>query len=528
MTTKITVSSDVRFGKESRLLVVPVYPPAKKAKPQSGKGKAPSKPGWTRFDPSVTECLKALDHDSHGAVLAAVTHHDFSPGAGKRLDVLLDDAPHLLRLSGLSAAAPKGLEEWRKVGGDLIQHAKRLKVQRADIDLHHVPTDQLTAIVQAVVEGLRLGAYEFTTFKGKRPTAAVALSGVSIVVPAKQRKAVELAIQTAEVIAQAVAKTRDLTNTPPSDLRPKALLQHARQIASSSRGRVSIKSFNRAQLKRMGAGALLGVARGSDAEPFLLHLAYRPKKRTKDSKRIVLIGKGVTFDSGGLSIKTGKGMEDMKCDMAGAACVISTIEALAALSRVAPCIHEVHALVPTTENMINGESMKPGDVLRAMNGKTIEVLNTDAEGRLILADALSYAERLKGDLIVDLATLTGACVVALGSDYAGLFSTSDSWTEVIQRSAARVGERLWRLPLADEYRPQLESDVADLRNIGTGGPGAILGALFLKEFVPGGTPWIHLDIAGPAFGPRSNEYLKRGSTGFGVLTLVDMLLSSAS
>lgn len=527
MSVKMSVIARVHFGKESQLLIVPAAPAAAAAKLRKTKPASKALSGWQTFDSSSAAALKALDHDTHGAILSAVRHHDYHPAAGKRLDVLLDDRPHLLRIAGLSERNPKQLDEWRKLGGDAIQHAKRSKVQRAVIDLQHLDAEQFGAAVGSITEGVRLGEYEFTLFKGKKAPAPVSLREVEFVVPAKHRRTALEAIEAAEISARAVSRTRDLVNTPPSDLQPKQLLQRAREIATASRGRIKLRSFNRAQLRRMGAGGILGVSRGSDAEPFLLHLTYKPRKRTKQSQTVVLVGKGVTFDSGGLSIKTGKGMEDMKCDMAGAACVLSTLGALADLSRIRPCIHEVHVLVPTTENMINGASIKPGDVFRAMNGKTVEVLNTDAEGRLILADALSYAARLKADLIVDLATLTGACVVALGGEYAGVFSNSDQWVERIQQSAKRAGERMWRMPLAEEYRPQLESDVADLRNIGTGGPGAILASLFLREFVPAGVPWIHLDIAGPAFGAKGHEYYRRGGTGYGVLTLLDLLGNSA-
>jgi leucyl aminopeptidase len=304
---------------------------------------------------------------------------------------------------------------------------------------------------------------------------------------------------------------------------PDELLSRARKVIAGKRGRVRLKAFGRSALRRMKAFSLLGVARGSDAEPYLIHLEYRPQKRSKGQKVITLVGKGITFDSGGLSIKTGKGMEDMKCDMAGAACVLSVLRAILNLPPSEQPKHEIHILIPTAENMINGDSLKPGDVISAMNGKTIEVLNTDAEGRLILADALSYSKKLKSDLIIDLATLTGACIVALGPDYAGMFSNDRAIEQKLLRAGELSGEHLWPLPLATEYRGQMESDVADIKNIGNGGPGAILGALFLKEFVPEKTPWVHLVIAGPAFSSRSNEYIKRGGTGFGVLTLMRLL-----
>jgi leucyl aminopeptidase len=219
-------------------------------------------------------------------------------------------------------------------------------------------------------------------------------------------------------------------------------------------------------------------------------------------------------------------MEDMKCDMAGAAAVISTAQALLALRNDLDLKHEVHIIAPITENMINGRATKPGDVLRTISGRTIEVLNTDAEGRLILADALAYAEKkIKSDVIIDLATLTGACIVAIGDRFSGIFSDSEEQIKKLMRAGSIAGEKLWQLPLAAEYRPQMDSDVADIKNIGNGGPGATIGALFLKDFVPKNTEWVHIDIAGPAFVTYSGDYHKKGATGVGVRTLLEYLFN---
>jgi leucyl aminopeptidase len=325
--------------------------------------------------------------------------------------------------------------------------------------------------------------------------------------------------------SDAVVFCRDLVNRPPSDLHPADLVKTAKKIASRRGSRITLKVFGRNKLKAMGANGILTVARGSAIEPFLIHATYKPAKTSRNTKRIVLVGKGVTFDSGGLSIKTGKGMEDMKCDMAGAAAVISVLKAITDAPPAARPEHEIHVLVPTVENLINENSVKPGDVFYALNGKSVEVLNTDAEGRLILADALSYSERLKPDLMVDLATLTGACVAALGSDYAGLFSTDSKLEAELIAAGKSSGDLVWPLPLAPEYRFAINSSVADIQNIGPGGPGAITAALFLKEFVPAKTHWAHLDIAGPAFVTRGNEVVRPGGTGFGVRLLLKLLSS---
>lgn len=475
--------------------------------------------------------LAALDDELPVLVETAAATQGFRPASGKRFELpyLGGRALRHVRLSFVDRDAAQGaskLDEWRKAGGDALGSAIRRKARELSIVVRDIDGAHAADALQALLEGVHLAAYEFRSFKGTgsaKREPKVLPKEVTVHVPTG-RADLKRGAGRAAIVAEAVAFARDLVNTPPSDLPPRALVQHAKRIASGSRGAVSVKVFGKAELTRMGAGALLGVGRGSDEPPFLIHLSYRPKKAARGSAATTIIGKGVTFDSGGLSIKSGKGMEDMKCDMAGAAAVLATMRAIASLPPNERPPFEVHGVIPATENMVSGRSIKPGDVLRALDGKTIEVLNTDAEGRLILADALSYASRWKSDVIIDLATLTGACVVALGNDYAGLFATDDALSEELTRRGTESGERLWRLPLAAEYREQLQSEVADLRNIGTGGPGAILGALFLKEFVPADTKWAHLDIAGPAYVSRGNDYTGKGGTGFGVRTLLSYLV----
>jgi leucyl aminopeptidase len=262
-------------------------------------------------------------------------------------------------------------------------------------------------------------------------------------------------------------------------------------------------------------GGLLGVGAGSERPPRFLRLAYEPRGA---KVTLALVGKGVVFDSGGLSIKTAGGMETMKTDMSGAAAVIAAMSALRDLD----VNTRVLGYVPLVENMPSGNAMRPGDVLRMRNGKTVEVLNTDAEGRLILADALSLASEEKPDAIIDIATLTGAVTVALGEKIAGLMGTDDGWSEQVRAAADRVGERAWPLPLPDDYRKLLDSEVADLRNIGTGGgAGSITAGLFLREFVDG-APWVHLDVAGTARAGADDGYVSRGGTGYGVRTFIEL------
>ena len=314
----------------------------------------------------------------------------------------------------------------------------------------------------------------------------------------------------------AVIWARDLVNEPPITLTPSVFADEARQVAKDSK--LQIEVLGPKEMKKLKMGMLLGVAQGSAEEPRLIHLTYRPAKVTKKTPQIALIGKGLTFDSGGLSLKPAKSMEDMKCDMSGAAAVLGAMRVFGALK---PKVI-VHGFIGATENMPGGRAIRPGDILKSMNGKTVEVLNTDAEGRLVLGDVIEYAKTLKVDEMIDLATLTGACMVALGRTTAGYFSNDESMAARFDLAAKRAGEDVWRLPLNDKMVELLRSPVADLRNIGDAYGGAITAALFLREFV-GETPWTHVDIAGPAFvegkGPAA------GGTGYGVMTLVEYVMA---
>ncbi len=322
----------------------------------------------------------------------------------------------------------------------------------------------------------------------------------------------------AELAAEATCFARDLINEPANHVTATALAEAARAIAREAGLRVRV--FDRAACEKMGMGAFLGVNRGSVEPPQFIHLAYVPRGTAR--RRIALIGKGITFDSGGLDLKTAEGMERMKGDMSGAAAVLGVLKVL---PRIRPPV-EVHGLVAATDNMPSGSATKPGDVLRAMSGKTIEVNNTDAEGRLTLADAIAYArQEVKPDEIVDIATLTGAVSVALGSLCAGSMSNDAALQRRVLAAGERVGERLWPLPLIEEYREGLRSEVADLRNTGPRPGGAITAGLFIREFA-GNTPWVHLDIAGAAFTDKDLPYAPKGGVGFGARTLLEFVLAA--
>ncbi len=377
-------------------------------------------------------------------------------------------------------------------------------------------------MAEAVALGAAMAGYRYETYRtGERPARlgrlVVATESPSEVIPAAE------GVARGSRIADSVSLARDLVNQPPSSLTPWKFAElFVRRFRDVSQLTVEVWDAERIAAERLGG--VLGVARGSSQPPRLVVVEYRPDRPMEVRGRVphvALVGKGITFDSGGLSLKTASGMETMKTDMAGAAAVLCAVDALAALGAGL----RVTAITPLTENMPGGEATKPGDVLTTRNGKTIEVLNTDAEGRLVLADALALAAEARPDAIVDLATLTGAAVVALGGDIAGLFGNDERLVAEVRAAGERAGEPSWPLPLPDDYRSHIDSEVADMKNVGRAGKaGSIAAAMLLREFV-GAVPWAHLDIAGPARSDEQVRYLAKGGTGFGVRTLVELLTS---
>jgi leucyl aminopeptidase len=362
---------------------------------------------------------------------------------------------------------------------------------------------------QAVVEGIALGAYQFLEYK--RDPKPTTLTSAALV--GDDSTSTRNAIARGSTIADAVTWARNQVNQPAEAKPPSEMADEARRLL---RGRgVTVEVLDVPQLERQKLGGVLGVGRGSDQTPRFLKLTYAPSGAR--GRPLAFVGKGVVFDSGGLSLKTGAGMETMKCDMSGAAAVIGAMSALQALGIKT----RVTGYVPLVENMPSGNAIRPGDVLRIRNGKTVEVLNTDAEGRLILADALSLASEDKVAAAVDVATLTGACVTALGEKIAGLMGNDEAWLDQVKAAADRAGERVWPLPLPADYRRGIDSPVADMKNVGPREGGTLTAGLFLQEFVDG-VPWAHLDIAGPAFIGDEDGYMPRGGTGFGVRTLLEL------
>jgi leucyl aminopeptidase len=357
--------------------------------------------------------------------------------------------------------------------------------------------------------------YTFDHFKSKK-NEFDKIDGLHIIpLAGETEEELEQRLNTVRMLRTSIQLTRDLANRPANDLTPEALAISAKEMCDDVSGlRITVLGVKDLQKEKMGG--ILGVAQGSVEEPRLIVLEHRPKK---PKKSVVIVGKGVTFDTGGISIKPAKGMEAMKYDMCGAATVIGVMRAVAEMELPL----KVVGLVPTAENMPSGTAIKPGDIITTASGKTVEVDNTDAEGRLLLADALHYADRFNPDIIIDFATLTGACVVALGHETAGIMGNDDDLINVIRKIGEHVGERVWQLPLYDEYLSYLKSDWADLKNTGSRWGGVVTAGKFLEQFVPDKVSWAHVDVAGVAYHEKEHNGLPKGASGFGVVLTVGLL-----
>ncbi len=365
--------------------------------------------------------------------------------------------------------------------------------------------------IQTFIEGVLLGNYSFDKYK----TDKKKLKKIEVNFSGSNTTKIKNVIKTTENLLKAVYFARNLSNEPAITLTPAELVKITKR--ELSKVGVSVTAFNKTELKKRKMNAILAVAEGSTNPPFLLKMHYKPKGKV--SKRIALVGKGVTYDSGGYSIKPTDGMIDMNADMAGASAVIGIIYA-AALNKLPV---EILAYVPAVENMISGGAYKPGDVISTASGKTIEIKNTDAEGRLVLADALEFASKQKPDEIIDFATLTGAIVVAIGEFTSGLFTKDDKIAEAITTSGNKTFERVWRMPFWDDFRNQIDSDIADISNLGPRWGGSITAAKFLEEFVDKKIPYIHIDLAGPALKHKFRSYTEKSHTGYGVRLMFEYL-----
>jgi leucyl aminopeptidase len=460
--------------------------------------------------------LRSLDRRLRGKLSERIKKSKFTGAEGSSLvydtaGVL--PASHLL-LAGLGKTNDVDSDTWRKAGGRAWREASTIGAE--EIAFFFAPDKDPEDAAGAVVEGAMLASYRFNKYRSNTQSAATVKNLMLFRPGLKRSPGLERTVRTAEQIIPGVFLARDLVNEPPSVTTARFLGEQTK-LHCSGRG-LSVEVWGKKKIEAMQLAGLLAVNRGSLEEPRFIKIHYQPAGKAR--KKVALIGKGITFDSGGLSLKPAKSMETMKLDMAGGAAVIGTMSRLAHLG---PDV-EVTGYIPATDNLPGGNAQKPGDVIRYLNGKTIEVLNTDAEGRLILADALALAAKQKPDYMINLATLTGACMVALGSGIAGIFSNDQTLADNVMRCARGAGEKLWQLPLVKEYREALKSSVADMKNVAGPHGGAITAALILQEFVDN-VPWAHLDIAGPAFTEADNPICAKGGTGFGVRTLLRFLLT---
>ncbi len=434
---------------------------------------------------------------------------------------LLGVAARSVMLLGVGPRAEVGPDALRRaIGRVATQLAKRQSVATT---LPQAAGRAAEDAVQATAEGLLLGSYRFTQYKsgkGGEPPERPALKRVTAIGGSRwDQRVMRSALERARIVSEAVAWARDLVNTPAIDCTPAFLAKQARAMAEETG--LECRIWTEAELKKGGFGGILGVGAGSANPPRMIELRYRGAGAREAP--IGLSGKGISFDSGGLSLKSADSMEWMKADMGGAASILATMRAIAELK---PRVNVI-AAIPSAENMPGGSAIRPGDVLRHRNGKTSEVLNTDAEGRLVLADALSYLVEQKPRAILDTATLTGACMIALGEEIFGVMGNDRGVIRDVIAAGEQVGEQGWELPLWKGYRRLIDSEIADIKNVGKRYGGAITAAWFLAEFV-GDVPWAHLDIAGPAFAEKAGDYWPKGGTGVPVRTLVRYVLSQAS
>jgi leucyl aminopeptidase len=458
--------------------------------------------------------LASLNQSVQGILQEAIEEAEFKGKVGSSVTTRVGTGAGIkkLILVGLGKNENVKIDRFRRAAAVIARAAKKEKCETLGINLPSAGQDA-ALLAQAITEGLLLALHEDKRFKSEPEESKKKLQAVHLIGLAGQ----DAGIAKAQSIVEGVILARELVAAPANVVTPAKLAETAQEIATQYG--MELKILEQAECEALGMGAFLGVSQASVLPPKFIHLTYKPAGTPR--RKLAIIGKGVTFDSGGLNIKgVGSGIETMKMDMGGAAATFGAAKVIGALK---PDV-EVHFISAAAENMISGTAIHPGDVLTASNGKTIEVNNTDAEGRLTLADALVYAEKLGVDAIVDLATLTGACIIALGDDISGLWSPQQELADGILAAAETAGEKFWQMPMEEKYFEGLKSPIADMKNTGPRGGGSITAALFLKQFIKD-VAWAHLDVAGPVWSDKENGVNNAGATGHPVRTLVNWVLS---
>lgn len=447
--------------------------------------------------------------------------NDFKGKFGQKMLLRLPERDFALRqilFVGLGEREEFDLERHRELSAQITCYIRDLGIKSFGLEVFKDPAD--AERVKATVEEIGLSLYQFRAYK-KTPEDSEDIEKINLLV--EQTKETKKAFNQGKVLLENVCLTRDLVNEPANVMTPRELSMRAREIAHNSQEKITVEIFNKEELASLGMKLVLAVGQGSQNEPCLIKMEYKPRRMRNPKAPYVLVGKAVCFDSGGLDIKSADSMNDMKGDMAGGAAVICTLKTIAELNLP----FWVVGLIPVVENLPSGTSYKPGDIIKAYNGKTIEIGNTDAEGRLILFDTMAYAkEKYHPLLVVDIATLTGACMIALGYHFAGIMGNHPEFIERFKSAGDESGERVWELPLDKKFLKDMESKIADLNNAGPRWGGAINAACFLQEAVGKDQPWIHIDCAGPAYlGRGGSSYRPGGATGFGVRLLTQFFLN---
>ena len=466
--------------------------------------------GIAEGETELTGDLATLDEKLGGTISELIADEEFEGKAGTTAISRVGgkNPVRKIALVGLGKQEDLKLDSWRSAAAAIARLAKKEKTLGISL-----PNGSVSAadVAQAMTEAIILALHEDNRFKSEPESKAPKLETIDLIGLSGQDKA----IAKAKTIADGVILARELVNAPANEVTPVTMAETAQQLAKDYGLEIKILEQEDCEKFEQGMGAYIGVGLASEIPPKFIHLTYKPQGTAK--RKVAIVGKSLTFDSGGLNLKpSGSGIETMKMDMGGGAATLGAAKAIAQLKPNT----EVHFICAATENMISGTAMRPGDILKASNGKTIEVNNTDAEGRLTLADALVYAESLEVDAIVDLATLTGACIVALGNNIAGLWTSDEALAGEMKQAAETAGEKFWQMPIEDKYFEGLKSPIADMKNTGPRAGGSITAALFLKQFIKD-TPWMHLDVAGPVWSDSPSGINNKGATGFPVRTLVN-------